>query len=80
MGGVLLFLILTSWNYSVCIGIEIIIRIRSPMGYGFRKRSVIYNTLSILTGLIALFSAVFSGGTGVSAVSICLTKGNSWAV
>lgn len=50
------------------------------MGYGFRKRSVIYNTLSVLTGLIALFSAVFSGGTGVSAVSICLTKGKSWAV
>ena len=80
MGGVLIFLILTSWNYSVCTGIEIIIRIRSPMGYGFRRRSAIYHTLSNLTGLIALFTSLFIGGTGVSTVRICLIKGESWAM
>lgn len=50
------------------------------MGYGFRRRSAIYHTLSNLTGLIALFTSLFIGGTGVSTVRICLIKGESWAM
>ena len=75
----MLYLILTSWNYAVCISMEIVIRIRSPMGYGFRKRSVVYHLFSNITGLTALFTAVFLGGTGDSSVRICLTKDDSWA-
>lgn len=49
------------------------------MGYGFRKRSVMYHLLSNITGLAALFTAVFLEGTGESTVRICLTKEDSWA-
>jgi len=49
------------------------------MGYGFRRRSVVYHLFSNITGLIALFTSVFLGGTGDSSVRICLTKQDSWA-
>jgi hypothetical protein len=49
------------------------------MGYGFRRRSVVYHLFSNITGLIALCAAVFLGGTGDSSVRICLTKQDTWA-
>ena len=79
-GGLTLYLFLMSWNYSTCTSIEVLIRIKKPMGSGYMKRSPFYHTISHLMSFTLVMIIGIDDGFGVSSLRCCFVEKGHWAV
>lgn len=78
-GGVTFYVFLMSWNYSTCTSIEVLIRIKKPMGSGYMKRSPFYHAISHLMSLTIVMIIASYDGFGMSILRTCFVKKGHWA-
>ena len=66
-----------SWNYNICLVIELIIKLKDPMNGNYKNRSPIYHITSHLLGAAATIYGGIQGEAGESLVIHCFIKENS---
>jgi hypothetical protein len=78
-GGLTFYLFLMSWNYSTCTSIEVLIRIKKPMGSGYMKRSPFYHAISHLMSFTLVVIIGVYDGFGESSLRTCFVAKHHWA-
>ncbi|CAG9327682.1 unnamed protein product [Blepharisma stoltei] len=77
-GIITLYFFFVSWNYSLCLSHEVLIKINNPMDSSYRKRSPIYHIATHSIGLIIAILVISLDSAGESVIGICLIKKGSW--
>ncbi|CAG9314984.1 unnamed protein product [Blepharisma stoltei] len=79
-GLISLYCFIMSWNYSLCLSIEVLLTIRTPTKRNYSKLAPIYHFICNAFALAILIATLVTEAAGKSATGSCFIREGTWAV